>query len=202
MKKIVLLILLSIPGIIWAETKKPTLNQSDSKPKPIKYNAFGCTINNDQYMAGGNHIAFRKSGFALCWRVGIKNLMEPSKMEDASIDELRINNRLTGNVMTNYSYSIMPGYGFAIFKKVPLVLAAGVVRQKQYLEYLPLNTTNEYTWTINPEQVKFYFNASAQLFVPISNRIILNVGYDLLPAGIFCGITIGSATNFIDIDEW
>lgn len=177
------------------------------KPKPIIYNAFGCTIDNDQYMAGGNHIAFRKSGFALCWRMGIKNLTNPNSLEDVNdeqLAQLRLNNRLTGNVLTTYSYSVMPGYGFAIFKKVPLVLAAGVVRQKQYLEYLPMGgtTAQDYTWTTNREQVNFQFNASAQLFFPISNRIILNVGYDMLPQGIFCGITIGSVNNFIDIDEW
>jgi hypothetical protein len=174
-------------------------NKND-KPRPIRYNAFGVSDPTNQIMIGGNHVSFRKMGFGLSWRAGAKFIDESySKSGDVTYDNAKSNKWLTGNKSLSYAYTVMPGFAFAVTKKIPLFLGAGVIRQRQIEEYDGITGKG---WSLNPDETKFNFNFTAQTFIPLGNTVVLNFGYDHLPQSIFIGITISHKYNFIDIDEW
>jgi len=172
----------------------------NDKPRPIRYNAFGVSDPTNQIMIGGNHVSFRKMGFGLSWRAGAKFIDESySKSGDVTYENAKNNNWLTGSKSLSYAYTVMPGFAFAVTKKIPLFLGAGVIRQRQLEEYIGGTGKG---WSLNPDETKFNFNFTAQTFIPLGNTVVLNFGYDQLPQSIFIGITISHKYNFIDIDEW
>lgn len=178
--------------------------QKKDKPRAIKYNAFGVSDPSNQIMIGGNHVSFRKMGFGLSWRAGAKFIDETySKSGDVAYTNISNDPsspyRFTGNKSLSYAYTIMPGFTFAVTKKIPIFLGAGIIRQRQLEEYGGLSGKG---WSMNPNETKFNFNFTAQTFIPLGNTVVLNVGYDHLPQSIFIGIAISHKYNFIDIDEW
>lgn len=172
----------------------------NDKPRPIRYNAFGVSDPTNQIMIGGNHVSFRKMGFGLSWRAGAKFIDESyNKSGDVIYDNAKSNNWLTGKKSLSYAYTVMPGFAFAVTKKIPLFLGAGIIRQRQIEEYDGIPGKG---WSMNPDETKFNFNFTAQTFIPLGNFLVINVGYDHLPQSVFVGIAISHKYNFIDIDEW
>jgi hypothetical protein len=176
----------------------------NDKPRPIRYNAFGVSDPTNQIMIGGNHVSFRKMGFGLSWRAGAK-FIDESYSKSGDVAYTNISNasaspyKFTGNKSLSYAYTVMPGFAFAVTKKIPFFLGAGIIRQRQLEEYEGLSGKG---WSMNPDETKFNFNFTAQTFIPLGNTVVLNFGYDHLPQSIFIGITISHKYNFIDIDEW
>ncbi|MCX6186404.1 MAG: hypothetical protein NTU43_05315 [Bacteroidetes bacterium] len=206
MKNVVILFSLFIALVVninaqnFVDDYEYSSSSKKDKPQSIKYNAFGVSDPMDQIMIGGNHVAFRKMGFGLSWRVGAKFIKESNeKSGDVIYENAKSNNWLTGNKSLSYAYTVMPGITFAVTKKIPLFLGAGVIRQRQIEEYEGISGKG---WSLNPNETKFNFNFTAQTFIPLGNTVVLNFGYDHLPQSIFIGIAISHKYNFIDIDEW
>lgn len=181
-----------------------------AKGKPVMYNAFGAGLDLgtagvwENKMVGGNHVSYRKLGFGLSWRFGIKNYEEMKKgISMVTYENAVIDSMLTSKYFNTYSYSIMADFVFKITKKIPIYIGAGVIRQRQFVEiYPPWKNPGETEWTINPNEVKFVPNFTAGVFVPLFSRLVLNVGYDHVPQMVFVGLSISGPYNYQDIDMW
>lgn len=188
--------------------KTKAKKQKAEKGKPVKYNCFGAAFDLAgpetfyNKMVGGNHVYYRRFGYGLSWRLGIRNMQESiNPYNTIAFDTAAKNNWLTGKKNTTYSYSMNVNFVMHITKKIPLYLGLGVTRQKQSVEILPF-TTGVVEWTVNPNEVKFIPNFTAGVMIPIYQRLILNLGYDHMPQSVFVGLTICGPYNFEDIDMW
>ncbi|MBC7382416.1 MAG: hypothetical protein H7296_05395 [Bacteroidia bacterium] len=179
------------------------------KGKPVRYNSFGMGLMPlANKMAGGNHISYRKYGFGLSWRFGIRNYeVSKSIFQDNELslnyDTVQLQGWLTGSTNTTYSFSFTANFVFHLTKKIPLYIGAGVTRQRQYAEAQPpFFVPGKTEWILNPNQIKFVPNFTAGIFIPLFSRIVLNIGYDYMPQTVFVGIAISGPYNYEDLDMW
>ncbi|MCF8253733.1 MAG: outer membrane beta-barrel protein [Bacteroidia bacterium] len=178
---------------------------TSNKGKPVVYNAFGMGVYpNDQLMVGGNHISYRKFGFGVSWRVGINNiLILRDGLSFTNYDTAVKNNWQTGNTKKAYSFGVGLNMVVPITKKIPLYFGIGTVRERIFSELqTPYKNPGETEWVINTDETKFKLNFGGGVFIPLTNRIILNLGYDHLPQTFFVGIGISGPFNYEDIDMW
>lgn len=183
----------------------PKMAMATSKGKPVKYNGFGIgAIPSEHLMFGGNHISYRKFGFGISWRAGIRNYMiNKEGFGDVNIDTAIANGWLTGNFKSSYSYSGCLNFVIPITKKIPLYLGAGAVRHRIISEVsAPYFAPGQTEWLLNTEKTQFEFTFNAGVFIPVYNRFVLNIGYDHLPQTFFLGFTIQDPFNYEDIDMW
>jgi len=182
-----------------------TIPKAD-KPRAVKYNGFGMGVfPADQLMIGSNHVSYRKYGLGMSFRLGLRNLLEPGEaLGVVNVDSAFKNGWVTNKIKT-YSYSVSLGFVLPITKKIPFYVGVGVARQKEYVKieapYMP--AAKPFEWNVNAEEVKFMPTFNCGIFVPVSGRFVLNVGYDHLPARtLFLGFTISDIFNYEDIDLW
>jgi hypothetical protein len=177
----------------------------ENKGKPILYNSFGMgVLPHQELMFGGNHISFRKIGFGVSWRVGARSIIETREKNFSTVlFENAIKNKwFTGEVSTNYVYNACFNFVLPITKKIPVYFSAGVTRIRQFDAIHPLGDPNITEWIVNENETKFDLNLNAGVFVPISGRFVLNVGYDHLPQTVFVGICITGPYVYEDLDMW
>ncbi len=183
------------------------LNQilAENKGKAVFYNSLGMgVLPSQQLMIGGNHISYRKFGFGLSWRVGLQSILETREKNFSSVlyENAQKNGWFTGEVSKNYAYNGCLNFVIPITKKIPFYVGAGVTRIRQFDAIHPLGDPTVTEWVVNENETKFDANFTAGVFVPLSSRIILNVGYDHLPQTVFVGICIASPYVWEDIDMW
>lgn len=208
MKKLItLLSILCLSSALWAQgnaTRSFTL-PANEKGKAVKYNAFGMGVYPSEHlMIGGNHISYRKAGFGISWRMGIKNIQYMrAGLSSLDFDTVSQKGWLTGNTRTTYSYGANLNFVIPITKKIPFYVGAGVVREKVFAEIQPAYANpGETEWQIDPHRTQFKFNFSTGVFVPLFSNVVLNVAYDFLPQTIFVGVAISGPFNYEDIDMW
>jgi len=208
MKNLLALALFFFFKLSWAQhtvINKPYL--SGNKLRSVQYNAFGLgVLPHEHLMAGGNHVSYKKYGFGLSWRVGIKNIIsKPGKEADFSYDTALAKGWLTGKTQPYFSYSALLNFVYPITKKIPLYAGIGATRVGMYAESVeinPIGQKQDATWHLVPAEVKFKLNFTVGTYLPLSNRVALNIAYDYLPQTVFVGIAINSPYNYEDIDLW
>lgn len=173
------------------------------QPKFVKYNAFGMgVLPHSDLMIGGNHIAFRKLGFCLSWRGGIKDLLEPERLSDIPYDTLLKSSVLyqpTNSIMRNYSFFFGMGMAVALTKKIPLYVNLGITRKRQYEQFRNLNDQSIH-WAVNASKTEYKPSFTAGTFIPLFGRLVLNLSYDYEPQTLFVGLTIRAWDAYEDID--
>ncbi len=177
----------------------------ENKGKPILYNSLGMgVLPHKELMIGGNHISFRKIGFGVSWRVGARSIIETREKNFSSVlfENAAKNKWFTGEISRNYVYNACLNFVLPITKKIPVYIGAGVTRIRQFDAIHPLGDPNKTEWIVNENETKFEMNLNVGVFVPLTSRIILNVGYDHLPQTLFVGICIASPYVWEDIDMW
>jgi hypothetical protein len=175
------------------------------KPKPVKYNAFGMgVLPHEELLAGGNHVSYRKIGFGLSWRVGIKNFqMNQVGFGSIPYDTAKSKGYLTGQSKSAYSFGANLNFVIPITKKIPLYIGAGVIRHRVAAEVQPPWTNpGETVYVINTKETVFKPNFTVGVFVPLFSRVVLNLAYDYLPGTVFVGIAISGPFNYEDIDSY
>ncbi len=179
--------------------------EKKDKGKSVKYDAFGFGVfPTEHLMCGANHVSYRKFGFGISWRVGIQNLLiNREGFSEIIFDTAKNNGWLTGNTKTSYSFGANMNFVFAITKKIPGYVGIGAVRQRVFSELqTPFANPGETEWQIDPHNTKFVMNFGTGVFIPIANRVILNLAYDHKPQTFFVGIAISGPYNYEDIDMW
>jgi hypothetical protein len=177
----------------------------ENKGKAVLYNSLGMgVLPHDALMAGGNHVSYRKYGFGISWRVGVKSILDTREKLFSSVTfENASNNKwFTGEVSRNYVYNGCLNFVLPITKKIPFYVGAGVTRIRQFDAIHPLGDPTATEWIVNEDETKFDLNLTAGVFVPISGRFLLNVGYDHLPQTVFVGICITGPYVYEDLDMW
>lgn len=175
------------------------------KPKPVKYNAFGMgVLPHEELLVGGNHVSYRKIGFGLSWRVGIKNFqMNQDGFGDIPYDTAKAKGYLTGQSKSAYSFGANLNFVIPITKKIPLYIGAGVIRHRVAAEVQPpWANPGETFYVINTNETVFKPNFTVGVFVPLFSRVVLNLAYDYLPGTVFAGIAISGPFNYEDIDSY
>lgn len=207
MKKIILLsVFVLLSNVNFAQGNSNITRQlpSAERGKAVLYNSLGMgVLPSDYLMLGGNHISYRKIGFGVSWRLGIQNiLLNKQGFSFMDYDTARANSWLTGNSKKTYSFGANFNVVIPITKKIPFYIGAGVVRQRQFAEVQTPFSTNGPEWILNTTETKFKFNFSGGVFIPIVNRLVLNIAYDYLPQTLFIGFAISSPYNYEDLDMW
>ncbi|MCK6609940.1 MAG: hypothetical protein L6Q78_02775 [Bacteroidia bacterium] len=185
------------------------------KGKPVLYNSLGVGIPTNSsdlnnFMGtltlGGNHISYRKWGVGISWRVGLGDILSnrDKAISSVSYQNAKDNGWFTGNPITQYLYSANFNLVLPITKKIPFYVGTGPTRVKVFEATRPvwLNPSDPDEFVLNEEKTGFKLNWGAGVFVPITSRVILNLGYDHLPQRVFVGIAISSPYNWEDIDLW
>jgi hypothetical protein len=173
--------------------------------KPVKYNSLGMgAYPYEQLMVGGNYINYRKFGYGVSWRVGINNILLSKRgFSEIIYDTAAKKGFLTGKKDISYSFSANLNFAVALTKKIPLYFGLGIVEVRHHEEIQsPFKTPGETEWQLNPHTTGFKLNFGAGVFIPLFNRVVLNLGYDHLPQTVFVGIAISSPYNYEDIDMW
>jgi hypothetical protein len=209
MYKTLLFYCLSIPLLINAQSKAKFTNKefklATNKGKAVNYNALGMGIlPSTELMVGGNHVNYRRHGFGISWRVGVQAILDLKKMNISNItlENAEKNNWLTGNSSTKYAYSINFNYVKSLTKKIPLYLGMGLTRIRQFDEVNAYGNPDFKEWILNDKKTRFDLNFTAGVFIPVTSRLILNMGYDHNPQTLFLGISIADPYNWEDIDMW
>ncbi len=202
-----LLVLCCIGSSLAQYSLHNNFNLNAQKLRKVKYNAFGAgVLPHEHLMVGGNHVTYKKQGFGLSWRVGVGNIINnPGTAADYPYDTAVAKGWLTGNTKTYFNYSACLNYVIPITKKWPVYFGAGITRRGLYAESIELNPLGERlgpVWHIVERELGFKFNFTAGTFIPITNRIVLNIAYDHLPQTVFVGIAISHPFNYEDIDLW
>ncbi len=180
-----------------------------NKGKQVKYNCFGAAFDLtgnvpwNNKMVGGNHVYYRRFGYGISWRLGIKNYEEAKDpIGEILYENAAAQNLFTGKFHNTYSYSANFTFVTHITKKIPFYIGLGLTRQKQKVEIFKPWNPAEKEWIINPDEVKFLPNFTAGFMIPLYRRLIFNMGYDHMPQCVFVGLTICGPYNFEDIDMW
>ncbi len=209
MKILKLLVFLVLPQFIWSQSKShlnvPLLATTTDKGKAVNYNALGLgVLPSAELMAGGNHVNYRRHGFGISWRVGVQAILDIKKMNlsEIAFDNAQKNAWLSGNKATQYVYSVNFNYVKSITKKIPFYAGLGMTRIRKLDEVNAYGDPTAKAWIVNDKETGFALNFGAGIFLPITSRLILNVGYDNLPQTVFIGICIASPYNWEDIDMW
>jgi hypothetical protein len=176
------------------------------KGKPVRYNGVGLDVMQvNKLIVGGNHIAFRKTGFGISWRVNFTDVSEGFKGQnhEISIENAYQNNWQTGKQKEIYLGNINLNYAIAISKKIPFYFGVGVANRIILSEFQPpILGQNEKIWIEEKSYQNIKLNVGCGIFVPLYNSVILNVGYDYRPQTLFVGIAISGPFNYEDLDMW
>jgi opacity protein-like surface antigen len=209
MKLFKTLLVVCLPFALFSQSlnhvQKNQLKMATDKGKAVNYNALGIGVfPSSELMAGGNHVNYRRYGFGISWRVGVQAILDIRKMNisNISIDNAGKNSWLTGNHINQYAYSINFNYVKALTKKIPFYMGAGLTRIRTLSEVNAYGNPLIKEWIMNEKETGFALNFGAGVFLPITSRLILNVGYDYQPQTMFIGICIASPYNWEDIDLW
>lgn len=171
--------------------------------KFIAYNCFGMgAIPADQLMIGGNHVFFKKVGFALSYRFGIRDFMEPIKGKSGDqpfLDSIRANNLFTGEQSISYAYFVAPSLVVTLTPKIPLYIGMGITKKKVYKEYQEKFDPNKY-WIEEKQDARLLPTFTIGTCIPIYGRLVLNLAYDNEPRTIFVGFTIRSWDSYDEIN--
>ncbi|MCU0441264.1 MAG: hypothetical protein MUE96_02610 [Bacteroidia bacterium] len=188
-----------------APTATTHLTQA-SRTKPASYTSLGYAHNlqfND-IIIGGTTTVYRKFGFFVNYKVGVQNFLMPTTGTRGTVRyQNAIDNNWTITGRTQKSLAFMGGAGLtiAITKKWPIYFGAGVSRTREFFEYIDPSAQSE-RWNENETKGKIELNYTAGTFIPLFNRVVLNIGYDHNPQCVFLGLCISSQTNFEDADDW
>lgn len=186
------------------ENSKREINKS----KPIMYNSLGYNIilNPDQkdIIIGGSSIAYKKWGFCLSYKLGIKNFMLPENGDRGEItyDNI-IENKWTITDKTQRASVFMVSGCIAIpiTKKIPIYFGSGTTYFREFFQYVdPADSSLK--WNVHPDKTKFEMNYTAGIFIPVIGRFLLNLQYDYNPQSIFVGIVIRDKLAYVDMDDW
>lgn len=183
------------------------LKQGKQKTKAASYSSLGYAhaLNYNDIIVGGTTTSYRKFGFFINYKVGIQNFMMPTQGEkgEYSFANVQRNNwTTTGRTEEALAFMMGGGLTVAVTKRWPVYFGAGISRSRQFFEYLDPNDNNSPKWNLNENSGKFVLNYTAGTFIPLFNRVVLNIGYDHYPQCVFVGLCISSQTNFEDADEW
>lgn len=180
--------------------------QKSLRLKPASYSALGYNIplGAKDIVIGGTTTVYKKFGTFLSYKMGIQNLMMPTKGERGEAFYANVVQNgwtITGNTEESVRFSACGGLTVALAKKVPLYFGAGVTSYKAFFEYIdPLD--NKPKWNENPNRTRIEPNFCAGIFVPLFGRVIMNVGYEHNPQVVFVGLGIRALDAFEDADEW
>jgi hypothetical protein len=177
------------------------------KLKPASYTALGYNIplGDKDLVIGGTTTVYKKFGTFISYKVGIQNIMMPTKGERGEYfyDNVKQNGwTITGNTEQSVAWTFCGGLSVALAKKVPLYIGAGATRYREFFEYLDPNDNNKPKWNVNPDRTRIEPNFCAGIFVPLFGRVIMNVGYEHNPQIVFVGLGIRGLYTFEDADEW
>ncbi|MES2559738.1 MAG: hypothetical protein V4590_08365 [Bacteroidota bacterium] len=177
------------------------------KLKPASYTALGYNIplGDKDIVIGGTTIVYKKFGTFISYKMGIQNLMMPTRGERGEYfyDNVKQNGwPITDNTEQSIAWTFCGGLTVALAKKVPLYFGAGATRYREFFEYLDPNDNNKPKWNVNPNRTRIEPNFCAGLFVPLFGRVVLNVGYEHNPQVVFVGLGIRGLYTFEDADEW
>jgi len=190
----------------FSTTKKILTVPSTDKGKPVIYNSLGVAmLNKDEIFAGGNHIAYRKHGFGISWRANIEGMYTgfTERRSELDVKSAYQNNWETGRRKSFYLFNVNANYVYPITKKIPVYGGIGLARNVVLAEFQPIFSNNGKTeWLEDINYQKFKLNFGFGVFIPIYNRLILNVGYDHRPQTVFVGLAISGPFNYEDLDMW
>ncbi len=202
MKKVFLVLIL---GILFFNLSAQQANQKDSKrmTKFIAYNCFGMqALPHEQLMIGGNHIYFKKVGFGISYRFGIKDFMEPVKGlpgDQKFLEIIRDSNLFTGQQSISYAYFFVPSISIAITPKIPIYLGVGLTKKKVYKEYKE-KFVDIGLWVEDKEDARTVPTFTIGTCIPIYGRFVLNLAYDHEPQALFLGFTIRAWDSYDEIE--
>ena len=189
-----------------SETSFSESKKEKHKTKPIKYNSLGYQIpidNNKDYVVGGNSLAYKRWGFCVTYRLGIKNFMMP----EGERGFLNYNNVVSNNwvITGNTQHAVIGMMGgciaIPITKKMPIYFGPGATLYREFFQYIdPWDKLPK--WNVNPNKTGLEWNYTAGIFIPIAGRVLLNVEYNQNPQCIFVGIVITDRFCYEDADEW
>lgn len=182
-------------------------NGQKAKTKSAKYNSLGYNFNTGpkDIVVGGTSVSYRRFGSFVNYKVGIQNFMMPTQGERGTYtyNNVKENNwTMTGNTEQSVSFMVGIGLTVAITRRIPLYVGPSIIRTRQFFEYLDPNDGNKAKWNVNETKTEFKPSFTAGVFVPLFNRVVLNLGYDHDPQFIFVGLCISGIYNFEDADEW
>jgi len=189
------------------ESSFPYSKTENRKTKPIKYNSLGYQIpiiSNKDIVVGGMSLAYKRLGFCVTYRIGIKNFLMPDgergffTYDNVVKDSFTI----TGNTQRSVVGMMSGCMVFAVTKKWPIYVGPGGTFYREFFEYLDPFDKNKPKWNDNPNYQGLQWNITAGTVIPITNRILLNVEYNNNPQCIFVGIVITERFCYEDIDEW
>lgn len=184
----------------------PNSKTKGNKGKPARYNSLGLGVYpTDNLIIGGTHVAYRKKGFGISWRIMPKIIYEgiTNDQNNISIENAYLNNWQTGRQKQFYLYNINLNYVIPITEKIPFYAGLGMAYKTILTEFQPaFNEPGNTIWLEERENTKFFLNFGFGVFVPIYDRLILNVGYELRPQCVFVGLAISNPFNFEDVDMW
>lgn len=189
-----------------SEQPVPSTQTSTHRTKPASYSSLGYAHNlqfND-IIIGGTTTVYRKFGFFVNYKVGVQNFLMPTTGTRGTVRyQNAIDNGWTITGRTEKSLAFMGGAGLtiAIAKRWPIYIGAGVSRTREFFEYIDPSAKSE-RWNENETKGKIELNYTAGTFIPLFNRVVLNIGYDHNPQCVFVGLCISSQTNFEDADDW
>jgi hypothetical protein len=202
MKKIVLLISFSL---VFVNLFGQQANQNSSKrmTKFIAYNCFGMqALPAEQIMIGGNHIFFKKAGFGISYRFGIKDFMEPVKGlpgDQKALEMIRDSNLFTGDQSISYAYFFVPSISIAITPKIPIYIGVGLTKKKVYKAYKEKFVDTK-LWIEDKEDARTVPTFTIGTCIPIYGRFVMNFSYDHEPQALFVGFTIRAWDSYDEID--
>ena len=191
----------------FSEGSSSSAKKSDHKSKPIKYNSLGYQIPinlNKDIIVGGMSLAYKRLGFCVTYRLGIKNLMMPDGERGSFTYDNVVKDSftITGNTQRSVVGMMSGCLVFAVTKKWPIYVGPGGTFYREFFEYLDPFDKNKPKWNENPNYQGLQWNFTAGTVIPITSRILLNVEYNNNPQCIFVGIVITDRFCYEDIDEW
>ncbi len=189
-----------------SESSSFNSKKEEHKSKPIKYNSLGYQIPidpNKDIVIGGSSLAYKRWGFCVTYRLGIKNFMMPDGESGSFTYDNVVNNnwQITGNTQRAVVGMMSGCLAFAITKKMPIYFGPGGTFYREFFQYID-PTDNKPKWNINPNRPGLEWNYTAGIFIPVFRRFLLNVEYNNNPQCIFVGIVITDRFCYEDIDEW
>lgn len=190
------------------QTNLPTSYNStnNQKGKPVRYNSLGAGVfPAENLIIGGTHVAYRKRGFGLSWRIMPTLVFEGITRDEINltIENAYLNNWQTGKRKEYYLYNVNLNYVIPITKKIPFYVGLGTAYKMVLSEFQPdYNEPGNTVWLGERLNKKLYLNVGCGIFIPVYNRLILNVGYDYRPQSVFVGVAISNPFNYEDTDMW
>lgn len=181
-------------------------HKSIEKGKPVIYNSLGIGVfPTDKLIVGGNLVSYRRHGFGISWRADIPFIRHGFSGSESDIEKSLSGRKswINNNQKEVYLFNVNLNYVIPITQKIPFYIGLGVANRVVFSEinppYLPPGET---IWVNKNNYQNFKLNVGCGIFIPIYERVILNVGYDHRPQTVFVGIAISGPFNYEDLDLW